>query len=104
MFINCSNFHPSLMVETISQLILVALKHPVHMLSIGLPETVVPTVDPLLQHLHHIRNVVEFSLFQDSFLHHISVQMNLAMTEEVQDWTEVLGVTIYQERPTLILI
>ena len=30
-------------------------------------------------------------------------KFNLAMTEEVQDWTEVLGVTIYQERPTLIL-
>ena len=28
---------------------------------------------------------------------------NLAMAEEVQDRTEVLGVTIYQERPTLIL-
>ena len=25
------------------------------------------------------------------------------MAEEVQDWTEVLGVTIYEERPTLIL-
>ena len=28
---------------------------------------------------------------------------NLAVAEEVQDRTEVLGVTIYQERPTLIL-
>ena len=37
---------------------------PVHMLSIGLPETVVSTVDPLLQHLHHIWTFVNINILQ----------------------------------------
>ena len=53
------------------------------MLPIGLSKTVVSTVDPFLQQLDKICNVVELSLLQHALLHHILIHDQLPMPQVV---------------------
>ena len=81
----------------VGQLVLVALEHPVHVfivLSGTNCHLDISEPDPLLNQLNEMSDVVEFSLFQNTLLAYLLVHHQFAVSEVVQDRSEVVGVSV----------
>lgn len=85
------------------ELFLLALQDSVHMLHRSLRGSVLVVPYPLLHQPHERCNVVKLSFFQYPFLCKLLVYDELPVSEVVQYWTKIGGVSIDEIRPCLIL-